>query len=409
MAAVSRYERPRFRITTSPSVVVAPVAVTAPVLVAGPFLRFVDVLDFVDENVEITRGATVERARALRSAAATELGGQLFARTGGDAGCLIAELGATHLVDAPPDLFLRRLLGDFDDLVHLLRTYGPVRVPAGLVEEAAALVPMPGGTRHLERQWRQLCAELHGKPGDPDVRGTEIPLVAESVAMPQGLLLTLHQFSLRQQMLVLTLYRAVTLTALQLPALNADGGEEVFDRLRAYWEELRLPAPATPDQAAVTASRVLNLTTVGLGPRLQLIDPDAGQPDVGAPLVDLLGVLAAQVLAHLSQGVPLRRCAHDPCGRWFTHQQGRARYGQHRATGVRYCTAGCARLRRSSATAAVSAPSGPPGGNRRSSRPAALAVTGTRRRAPTRAHGWLRPKNSDAWRRICSSRLETGL
>jgi hypothetical protein len=343
MAGVSRYERPRFRITTSPSVVVAPSAVTAPVLVAGPFQRFVEVLDFFDANAEITQGDVTESARAVRSPEAIEVGEQLFARGGADAGWLVTDVNTTHLVDAPPDLFLRRLLGNFDDLVHLLLTYGPARVPAGLAEEAAALVPMPRADEHPERHWRQVCAVLCGKPGDPDLRGVEIPVLADSVAMPKGLLLTLHQFSLSQQELVLTLYRAVTVTALHLPALDTDRVEDVFDRMRAYWDELRLPVPVTPDQAAVTASRMLNLTTAGLGPRLQLIDPDTGQRDVGAPAADLLGVLAAQVLAHLSHGVPIRRCEHAPCGGWFTHQQGRARYGQHRATGVRYCTAGCAR------------------------------------------------------------------
>jgi hypothetical protein len=152
----------------------------------------------------------------------------------------------------------------------------------------------------------------------------------------------LPQFAMKKQMLVALLFRAVALTALQLPDLYEDAGAEAFTEVQQWWTGSDLPSPRTADQVVMTTSRILNLTTAGVGPRLTILD-DSGVPAVADQEADLLGVLGAQILAYVSEGVPARRCAHEPCGRWFTHQQGRSRYGQHRATGVRYCTAGCAR------------------------------------------------------------------
>jgi hypothetical protein len=82
-----------------------------------------------------------------------------------------------------------------------------------------------------------------------------------------------------QQLFALGLYRAVALTALELPALGAED-DASFDRVRDSWHEQGLPVPRTPDQAVISTSRILNLTTAGLGPRLQLIDALAGGADV---------------------------------------------------------------------------------------------------------------------------------
>ncbi|MET7780083.1 hypothetical protein ABZT28_30745 [Streptomyces sp. NPDC005388] len=50
-----------------------------------------------------------------------------------------------------------------------------------------------------------------------------------------------------------------------------------------------------------------------------------------------------QLYNHLAEGAIVRRCANEPCGRAFVRQRGRAEYGQHRTTGVKYCSRECAR------------------------------------------------------------------
>lgn len=50
-----------------------------------------------------------------------------------------------------------------------------------------------------------------------------------------------------------------------------------------------------------------------------------------------------QIYNYMSEEVSLKRCANQNCGRAFIRQRGRAKYGQHRANGVVYCSRECAR------------------------------------------------------------------
>ena len=54
--------------------------------------------------------------------------------------------------------------------------------------------------------------------------------------------------------------------------------------------------------------------------------------------------VAMQQLAQLaSSGEQIRHCANDRCGKPFTRQRGRAKYGESHASGVLYCSNLCAR------------------------------------------------------------------
>lgn len=50
-----------------------------------------------------------------------------------------------------------------------------------------------------------------------------------------------------------------------------------------------------------------------------------------------------QLYNHLVEKAEFRQCANEPCGKTFVRQRGRAEFGQHRTSGVLYCTRDCAR------------------------------------------------------------------
>jgi hypothetical protein len=57
----------------------------------------------------------------------------------------------------------------------------------------------------------------------------------------------------------------------------------------------------------------------------------------------LASALMVQLHNLMVDGLQIRRCANETCGRPFTRQRGRALKGQYRNTGVIYCDAACAK------------------------------------------------------------------
>jgi hypothetical protein len=57
----------------------------------------------------------------------------------------------------------------------------------------------------------------------------------------------------------------------------------------------------------------------------------------------LASALMVQMHNLIVDGLEIRRCANETCGRPFTRQRGRALKGQYRNTGVMYCDAACAK------------------------------------------------------------------
>lgn len=99
----------------------------------------------------------------------------------------------------------------------------------------------------------------------------------------------------------------------------------------------------------------------------QMLNRSLGRFSIGVgDLADrsptVLSVAFLQLYNHLVEEAHVRRCANDNCGRDFVRQRGRAEYGQHRTTGVKYCSRECARaqaqrdLRRRRRTTATTTP-----------------------------------------------------
>lgn len=50
-----------------------------------------------------------------------------------------------------------------------------------------------------------------------------------------------------------------------------------------------------------------------------------------------------ELFNHIVEQAEYKFCANEPCNRLFVRQEGRALHGQHRMTGTKYCSSGCAR------------------------------------------------------------------
>lgn len=99
--------------------------------------------------------------------------------------------------------------------------------------------------------------------------------------------------------------------------------ETLADIQDIYIQDLR-------DDLIATLNAALGKFSVGIG------DLASRQPTI-------YSVSFLQMYNHITEGAVLLRCANEPCGNLFVRQRGRATFGQHRTSGVRYCSNSCAR------------------------------------------------------------------
>jgi hypothetical protein len=110
---------------------------------------------------------------------------------------------------------------------------------------------------------------------------------------------------------------------------------------RQLWNGRGVPVPVTGLDLLDTLLDAVNSAAAAYGPRLEAVHPtlEGRGFAFGRPVPRILTSLCLQLLEFVAEGVPARRCANATCGRYFTRQRGRARFGQSRSSGVLYCSA----------------------------------------------------------------------
>jgi hypothetical protein len=113
------------------------------------------------------------------------------------------------------------------------------------------------------------------------------------------------------------------------------------------WEEHddRFPLPTSRQGAAELVRQGIRSGLVPFHPELRIkTHPgDNRWHTLYGGGMDFYFICCLEVYNHIAEDASLRACANERCPNLFVHQQGGARYGQHRSRGVKYCSLSCAR------------------------------------------------------------------
>lgn len=111
------------------------------------------------------------------------------------------------------------------------------------------------------------------------------------------------------------------------------------------WDDDVIGDPIEVDSRTAVWHFLANMIEMGLlpfHPRL-VRDPALNERDRLFEGVPLYSVCCLELFNHIAEHASYRHCANERCERTFVRQTGRAAVGQHRTTGIKYCSSHCAR------------------------------------------------------------------
>jgi hypothetical protein len=123
-------------------------------------------------------------------------------------------------------------------------------------------------------------------------------------------------------------------------------GRAASDRVRKLpgdWESAIVPRPSNWTEGMLILTEFLSAALRTLHPAIK-IEGHKGSDVWGLEGVTTYRALCLQIANDLMSDHAYKQCANPDCGRSFIFQRGRARQGQERASGTKYCSAECAHV-----------------------------------------------------------------
>lgn len=225
------------------------------------------------------------------------------------------------LVQLPEDFYLRELMelppDDIEGAAEMFQTYGSLFNPdhSDLYVDA-------------EDDYEDLQAA-------PEAGGDEQPY-------PFGVHHDVVRIYLQTAQEAITTWLACQVEGSLEELVNPEITEENLTSIQVQNPHREPPWPPSLEdlRALLIQDRIHTLETV-LNRALSPFSIGVG--DLADRHLTVYSVAFLQLYNHLAEGASVRRCANQNCGRQFVRQRGRAEYGQHRTSGIKYCSRECAR------------------------------------------------------------------